>query len=813
MTIKQSSKVHSVRRRLLAGAALNMLLLSGALAQQAPVTPAPANERPNPSSSNQATSSTNVEAIVVTGKRTTVGGGLITAINAPKAASVVTQQFIQDQVGGESSFQLLNLAPGVTVNSSDGTGSYFQQIFVRGFQNQQIGVLMDGVPLNESGSFNTYAQEYINTENLSQIYLTPGAGDADQPNLGATGGVVSMVVREPSRSFHVSANAGIGENNFGRYFVRLDTGEFGGNNTAFLSYSSEAEDTWRGIGHTTKEQVDAKFVHDFDNNNKISLTLFYNNDVAAEYEVFTKAQLAQQGYNFNYAPTFAPGAVPTPGGPVINDNNSATAGAFGQRSNYSGLYYNPFQFFAPTIKLNLQPAPNVRFDFQPYFLYIYGDAGFAPYLSDSNTALLGQPTDLNHDGNTQDNTLYYAPFSEQEYKYGFISRLKWTVGSQELVFGYHFEYANLHEFEPYIPINRSTGIPLTYWPDSKYFLTANGQTVYGENRFTYTTTMRPFFEDTIHLFDDKLTITPGVQFPFVHRDADNLLPLALRTSNGQVAPTNAKLSQSMPLPSLGVRYEISPGSELFASAARTFRATDNTPLFTAGQDLTAIQPESAVDIEGGYRYHGGLLVGSIDAYHIQYANREQSAYNPTVGITIYKNIGGVSIEGLEAELGTVPIHGFTAYVSGSLNTSSLLGDLATGIPGTHTSVILPTKGKQLVDLPNYTLAGQLRYDSKSYFVFIQPKFTGKRYATLMNDQSVDGYVTWDMSAGYKIPSEWTHGVKSVVEVSATNLFDKQYLGAINYTNNANAVNGLAGSQPTYWPGAPRFISVKLRADF
>jgi iron complex outermembrane receptor protein len=785
---------------------MNFVLMSVAMAQEAGVQPI--------AGGGQAVSSSNLEEVVVTATHI-AGGGLITAINAPKAASVVTQQFIQDQVGGASSFQLLNLAPGVTTNSSDGTGTYFEQIFVRGFTNNQLGVLMDGVPLNESGSFNAYPQEYINTENLSQIYLTPGAGDADSPNLGATGGVISMVVREPSQSFHVSANGGVGENNFGRYFVRLDTGVFGGNNTAFISYSSEKENTWRGIGNTTKEQVDAKFVHNLDDNNRISATLFYNIENDAEYEVLTRAQIAQYGYNFNYAPTFAPAPAPTPGGPVINDNNSAALApnTLLARSNFSGLNYNPFQFLAPNIKVNLQPAENVRFDFQPYMLYIYGDAGYAPYLSDSNTALLGQPTDLNHDGNTADNTLYYAPFSEQEYKYGFISRLKWTVGAQELVFGLHYEYADLHEFEPYIPVNRSNGIPLSYWPASNYFLTANGQTVYGENRYTYTTTVRPFFEDTIHLFDNKLIITPAIQMPFVYRDGHNLLPLALRTLNGAVAPTNPKLDQRMPLPSLGVRYDFLPGSELFASVARTFRATDNQPLFTIGQNLATLQPESTVDIEGGYRYHGDLLIASIDAYHLHYANREQGYYNPTVGFTIYQNIGSVSIKGLEGEIGTVPIHGFSAYLSGSLNSSSLLDDLATGVSGSTAIHLLPTEGKQLVNLPNYTLAGQLRYDSKSYFVFIQPKFTGKRYSSLVNDQWVDGYATWDMAAGFNLPTEWTHGAKAGVELSVTNLFDKQYLGFINYSNNANTVNGVPGVQPSYWQGAPRFFSAKFRVDF
>jgi iron complex outermembrane receptor protein len=126
---------------------------------------------------------------------------------------------------------------------------------------------------------------------------------------------------------------------------------------------------------------------------------------------------------------------------------------------------------------------------------------------------------------------------------------------------------------------------------------------------------------------------------------------------------------------------------------------------------------------------------------------------------------------------------------------------------------LPTAGKVLTDAPKYITALQVRYENENFFAQAQGKYTGKRFGSLTNDESVPSFVTVDLLAGYNIPKSWTGPVSARVIASVTNLLDKKYYGGVNFGNNALSYNGIAPNLPSYQVGASRFTSVKLKVDY
>lgn len=785
-----------MRQHLLAGVAINLLLGGTALAQEA-------------------SSSNDVETIIVTGGRTVNGGGLIQLQEAPKSASAVTRQFIQDQPAAANPFQLINLAPGVNSNGRDPTGTGRSAISVRGFQSNQIGLILDGVPVNDSGNFNVYAQEYIDPENLSQVYIMQGAGDADTPNVGETGGNIGMVVQRPADDFHVTVQQAVGENNLRREYLRVDTGDLGDRTRAFISYSNADLNVWRGEGETKRQHIDASIQHDVGDASRLTLSAFYNTAETYSYQALTKAQIAQYGYNFNFATTWNP-ITPVPG-QVENDNNSAALApnTSYQRSNYYQLASNPFENLVVSAKANLQMTDDIRLDIQPYLWYGFGGGGTANYVSESNTALLGQATDLNGNGQTRDNLLYYTPYAQQQVRPGVLARGKWTVGINELVVGFQYESGILNEWQPLIAVNQATGMPTDLWPNlnTEHVTRGDGVNARLQNRVTTTEVIRPFAVDTVHLFDDALAVSVGLQHPDINRTGVNNLTLAQRTSGSAVAPVNPKLDQQKFVPSFGVVYHPDEHNELFASITQTFRAADNTVLYTPGVNLGTIQPESTVDTEVGYRYSGPELIGSLAFFNTNYTNRQQSLFDVTANTSVSKNIGGVIIRGVEAEVGTPKFYGFSLYGSGSYTYSRLLNDLQVGVAGQSTPGILPTQGKELTDTPKYIFATLLRYDLDDFFAQMQAKYTGTRYASLTNDEAVSPFTTVDIATGYTLPEAWTGRFQTKAVLSVTNLFDKHYLGGINFGNNARVYNGVPVNLPTYQVGAPRYISAKLQVMY
>jgi iron complex outermembrane receptor protein len=780
-----------LRNYLLAGVAINAGWILAAQAQ---------------AQAQSATSSLNVEEVVVTAGRQSQGGGLIVAQQAPKAVSTVTADYIRDQPAASNPFQLLNQVPNVNANGRDPTGLGRGQISVRGFQSNQIGLSLDGVPINDSGTFNTFPQEYVDTENLSAITLQQGAGDVDSPNIGATGGVLTMSVQRPASTPGLRFEQSFGDNGFRRSFVRLDSGSLGADTRAFVSFSDSYVHEWRGIGQITRDHIDGMVEHDLDAKSRLSLFVAFNTEDMGQYEALTKAQIQQYGVGFNYASTFSP--VPTP---VAGTAQSASAGDSGliTRANNNRLAYNPFNNLVVSTKANLELTPQIRLDVQPYFWYGFGNASVGSYVAESNTALFGAPRDLNGDGDTLDSALYDNPFVQEQFRPGVIGRLKWTAGIHELVVGFQYEHADLHEWRSLIAVDPITGSVSDIWakPSSEHLLNSAGQPIRNQDQTTITQTYRPFVGDTIHLLGETLIVTAGVQFPFVDRTGTNRLPLALRTANGQIAPTNPVLNQSGTMPTLGAVYHLNSENQVFLSGSQTFRATDNAPMYQPGERLSEIQPESAVDIEGGYRYQGHLGTASITVYSIHYANREQTLFDTTANNSISKNIGSVAIRGVEMEAGTRPYYGLSAYGSVSFNTSQLLDNLLVG------NAFLPTKGKQLTDLPSSIASAELRYDNHSVFGSLDVKYTGQRFSTLTNDERVGDNTVVNLNLGYRVPAAWTLGKKLTVEASIQNLLNRIYLGAINFSNNAIATNGIAGSAPSYYPGPPRFFSIKLRAEF
>ncbi|WP_044563702.1 TonB-dependent receptor [Azospirillum sp. B4] len=784
-----------LRGMLLAGAAFNVMVCGGAMAQEA-------------------SSAGDVETILVTSGRPAGAAGMITLQEAPKSASSVSRQFIQDQPAAANPFQLINLAPGVNSNGRDATGTGRGAISVRGFQSNQIGLILDGVPVNDSGTFNVYPQEYIDAENLSQVYIMQGAGDADTPNVGETGGNIGMVIQKPSDDFHVMAQQALGDNSLRREFVRVDTGDIGFRTKAFISYSNAAVDVWRGVGDTKRQHVDASIAHDIGDSSRIALSAFYNTAETYSYQALSKAQIAQYGYNFNFATAFAP-TDPAANGTAQNDNNSATLNGqtLLQRSNYYKLATNPFENLVVSVKGNFLLTDSVRLDVQPYLWYGFGAGGTAGYFSETNAAQLGGPRDLNGDGDTKDTKLFYNPFAQQQMRPGFLTRGKWTYGHNELVVGFQYEIGKLREWKPLLSVD-AYGNPVSLWPDlyNEHVFRADGTVVRTQDQKTTTEVVRPFVVDTLNLFDDKLSLSVGLQHSQINRSGINYLPLSLRTAGNAVAPTHPELDQGKFVPSAGAVYHIDDSNQVFLSATQTFRATDNSALYTPGVNLSTIQPETTVDLEAGFRHADEWFISSFTVFNTNYSNRQQSLFDVTANTTVSKNIGGVIIKGAEAEIGTKPIDGFSAYLSAAYTQSHLKNDIYVGLNNGAT-VPLPTAGKQLTDTPEWLVSSMLRYERDSYFAQIQGKYTAHRFSSLTNDEEVPSFYTFDVSAGYTLPESLTGRFATKLVLSVTNLFDKHYIGGINFGNNALAYNGVAANLPTYQLAPPRFVSAKMSVTY
>ena len=122
----------------------------------------------------------------------------------------------------------LKYTPGVNVSSDDSSGLSGFNFTMRGMNSDQVGVSLDGIPVNDSGNYNLYPNLLGDPENLGEVFATQGSSEIDAPHIGSSGGNIGLVTLRPEKDFGVFGKQTLGSNNLRKTFVRLNTGQYNG---------------------------------------------------------------------------------------------------------------------------------------------------------------------------------------------------------------------------------------------------------------------------------------------------------------------------------------------------------------------------------------------------------------------------------------------------------------------------------------------------------------------------------------------------------------------------------------------------------
>ena len=725
---------------------------------------------------------------------TDAGGGLMIEEDAPKARSTVTRDFIDKQSPTANPWQLLRMLPGVNQSSVDAFGLNGGNIVVRGLNSDQIGLTIEGAPVNDSGNYALYPQEYVDAENLEQIALTHGSADLDSPHIESVGGMINIYMRDPLKTLGGFASVSAGSNAAFRVFSRVDTGIIPGTNArAFVSFSHFQDNHWRGPGGDDRNNFEGKFVSEFGDGNRVSFAFLYNEAVNNNYRNPTLAQWRTSGvYGFNY------NAVPA----------STTD------SNYYKITVNPFRNLILSAPSLFNIANNLTYEVTPYMWIGYGNGGGATALSSSGFYYGNVRFTL---PGSSGNVLFYSPSITETYRPGIINKLTYTLDNNKIVGGYWFEWAHHRQTGPFTQIG-ADGSPSNVWGDSSNLILTNGQKMQKRDQLTVTTNHVLFLGDTISLMNDHLFFDAGIKQAFITRNGSNYLPGSAPSIN---------LTDTQTLPTAAVRYKLNDENTVFASGATGFRTPQNYSLFDSfsvgnGSKTTyynnSQKAETSFTVEVGHRFQNEMVDTAVTGFYTSFDNRLVSTTipDPTGGsglISTNINAGSQTSYGVEVEVGLHPIAHFRPYVSAELMHSEL---------GTNYQVgndFLPTKGKQAVRTPQVQFAVGIDYDNGKIFGNFNAKYVGSQYSTFMNDEQLPGYFTADATIGYHLP-DFAFVKAPKIQLNVFNIFNNKYLSGIaGPQTNAKATTGIRGttigasSAPSYYIGAPAAFLVTLSSAF
>ena len=743
----------------------------------------------------------------VTGKD--LGGGYMIEEEATKTRSTVTRDAIDKLSPTANPLQMIEMLPGANVSSTDAFGLAGANITMRGFNSNQIGLTIEGAPINDSGNYALYSNEWIDSENIGQVSIAQGSPDLDSPHIGAPGGVINMYMREPSKKYGGMVGFSVGGQQTTREFVRIETGQIG-DFRAFASYSHFQGNHWNDPGHNNRNQIDFKGVYEPGQGNRIALTVIYNEMVNNFYKNPTLTEYAAgTGWLTTLPSSFS--------APTTTPPDRSAGGAY----NYYGFRVNPFKNAVVSLPSNFNITNNLTYDFVPYYWYGFGNGGGVTTMTEAvggastggmfmgNTRVTGQDFDNSGSAVTGAKTLYYNPSITETNRPGIVNKLTYTLGDHKLFAGYWLEMATHRQTAPYAALGSDGSIADPYLTSGAYVISSNnlnGQTLQYRDRTTHSTTNMLFVGDTWSI-DSRWTMELGMKQAFIKRHVDNYLPGANPVVN---------YSDQATMPQLGLRYKLDDKNQIFASLGTSFRSatidmiTDGFNSSTGVKTPANIPPdEKTVTLELGHRYQGESFATSASVFGTRYSHRQinSTVYDPAqaTALSLTTDVGSVNVLGLDAEIGTRRMFGgWRAYTSGELLSTKVLDDLKVN-PSATVVDYLPISGKSLPRAPDHSVAFGIDYDDNHLFGNLTYKWTGAQYATLMNDEKIGGFGRLNGGIGYRFDKI---GFANQPELKL-NLFNilnaKGLTGVSGIQNNAQKVilasgASVSGSAPTYYIG-------------
>ena len=736
--------------------------------------------------------------VVVTGRRTSQAAVAIGADQVSNTISI-TREALLSAPAGVSGLKMLEGLPGFNVQANDALGLYEfgNSVSVRAFNFQQIGFVLDGVPMGRSDQFGgSPIFRYVENENLARVTASQGAGDVTLPSYASLGPIVQYVTIDPAEAFGVTTTLSAGSDNLRRGFVRIDSGEHGPL-SAYASYSKFSADLWRGPGDINREHAEGKLRYRAANGAEAIFGVTWNDYFDYDAPAITKAQyngiagdaFGRSGRDFAYL-----GEVP-----VLPQTTPSVV--------YSNPLYNQYYKQAVNKRTDtlyhlsgaLPVSDNLRLEGAVYYEdkdgFGVSPEAYATSLASYNAERLILADLVAPKG------LQYGLSEVSGDRKGAVARATWDLGAHRLTGGVWFETDDYHRTQA--RYNQAGGSP-----DGALL---KNEPVHRQRDFVSTRETRQLFiQDVIGLFDDRLKIELGVKA----LDIDYTIS-GYRNPADYINSRKPSISKNWSdsfLPNAGLVWTLNRTDQVFASYAENLALPRGADDVFALASPTANTPEAETskNWELGLRTNRHTFNAVLALYRTTFDNRLQSyaVAVPGSGVTenFFRNVGEVQAQGAEFS-GTWKPKGLGGFVYFNANASYNVVEFKNDLPGFTpvTGAPLIIAGNTTPDSPEWIIQGGVTIEPTSWIVAnFSARHIGDRFSNFTNTETVRGYTI--VNAYIDFGDSWSIGPARDLRLrfNVDNLLDEDYLGTITTTVNTPA---------TFRPGPPRTVQVSLTTSF
>jgi len=636
------------------------------------------------------------EQVVITGEKraqaTDVAPSQV-SLDAVQPQSIMNQKFIEENaMAGSNYADLINLTPSVYSIDPNGSGLMeSQSLTIRGFQDGQYNVTLDGIPWGDSNDFTHHSTVYFMPQDLGQIAVDRGPGQASTIGNATFGGTISMNTKELTNSSEGLIYGSAGSWTTGLLGAQYNTGVMKDAGDAKLYVSVKALDSKGFLTDSgqSRENLVAKYELPLDSSTTLTLVAMYNHTHQHTPYGSTPAQQAQFGYNFG----------------LVNDPKSESNSDW----NYDELK-SDFEYAGIKTRQGNWTIDN------KVYTYAYYHNGYFGMNTGSVTA-----ADTFNDGGTGSATPNNVPGGQMHNNYrsvGDILRASNQIGSGKLELGVWFDYQKDDRFQQDIDWTLG-GIPFGGEKNGGSIQRAMNNTL---------TTFQPYIQYAWSL-SPEWTITPGVKYDSFKRD------LNASVNQKTELPYQGSATWDKALPSLDVHYAVSPIMSVYAQYAQGFLAPNLNVFYKTAPDLSSVQPTTTKNYQiGSNIVSNGFILGA-DVYRIDSTSLASAVACPAGYSGCDVLVGGVKFDGVEIE-GTYKVAPeFSIYANVAQNNYTT------------------SDGSILQNTPKKNAALGLIYQHGDIYSSLTTKYAGSRYSNVDasgNNLYFGGYGITNFDLSYKL---------------------------------------------------------------
>jgi iron complex outermembrane receptor protein len=681
---------------------------------------------------------------------------------ATQPQSIVGAEFIQNNDAPAANYtDIIKFTPSVWTVDPNGPGLMENLgTSIRGFQDGQFNVTLDGIPWFDPNDFTHHSTSYFMAQDIGNVVVDRGPGNAGTFGNATFGGTVYMQSADPKKTMGLTTLLSFGSFNTQLVGVRFDTGEVSewGGTRAFLSVKTLSSDGYLSNANIERSNAFLKVIQPVNDSTDITFASNINKLKQNPPIGATPNQIAAFGVNYAY------------------NQNPTSQGYYGYNVD---KITTDFEYIGINSKLAGWTIDNK----------LYTDAYFHDGWNglDVGGVLPHGAVDA---GDTPNGTIYGAnnvPGQQLTNNYrsvGDILRVSRKLGPGEVQFGGWFDHQSdirelqEQDFTNNYAFNPDLTVPPGGLPEASYIDRLQHNQLF---------TRQAFLQYIWHVIPD-LDLTGGLKHVNFERD------IVAPVNQGTLLQLDYKQTWTRDLPSFDAHYKLADNWSAYAQYSKGFLAPNLNVLYVPTPSGNAVNPQGTTNVQAGTTWVGQALTVSADVYTINFSN--EIASHTVNNQKQYYNLGAVKYKGVEAEGTYVIGFGLSVYANATINSARQTVDQS-WVP----------------DTPNRTAALGVLYSQGPIQASVIEKYVGVRYGDSGDAYRLGGYGTADAAINYSVGPLGSALKDAKIGVTMQNLANRKSIYFLNGYSNGSTPSGYVNGNPLFFTLPGRSAQLNLTASF